>query len=225
MLCLAIVVVGVTTVVRMPVDLFPADPDSRGGGGYVLQWHAAAADRSRHHRHLRALLHAGQQHRPHRIAIAYRRQPDQGVLPAGNRSRCGGQRDRQSGHGRPATTAARNAAAGGAEVRCIQPAGVPGDLEGSGAERNPAARSGAVQRSQPDRERAGRIRAAAVRRKVPPDPVLHRSGEAGSGAAEPDGCGAHRQRRQHDSSCRRRSHRSARLQHLQQQPAAQHAAR
>ena len=87
MLCLAIVVVGVTTVVRMPVDLFPADPDSGGGGGYVLQRHAAATNRGRHHRHLRALLHSGQQHRPHRVAIANRRQPDQGLLPAGNRSR------------------------------------------------------------------------------------------------------------------------------------------
>ncbi len=36
MLCLIIVVVGVTTVVRMPIDLFPRDQNSRGGGRDVL---------------------------------------------------------------------------------------------------------------------------------------------------------------------------------------------
>ena len=111
-----------------------ADPDSGGGGRHVLQRHAAAADRSRHHRHLRALLHPGQQHRPHRIAIAHRRQPDQGVLPAGNRSRRGGQRDCQSRDGRSAQFAAGHAASGGAEVRCLQPAGLPGDAERPGPE-------------------------------------------------------------------------------------------
>lgn len=45
MLCLIITVVGITTVARMPVDLFP-DINSRGGGGNVLFGHAAGADRS-----------------------------------------------------------------------------------------------------------------------------------------------------------------------------------
>jgi hypothetical protein len=46
MLCLIVVVVGVTTVARMPVDL--------------------------HYRHLRALFHSRQQHRSHRVALADR---------------------------------------------------------------------------------------------------------------------------------------------------------
>ena len=53
-----------------------------GGGGHLLLRDAARADRDRHHRPLRALLHAGQRHRPHRVALAAGREPDQGLLPA-----------------------------------------------------------------------------------------------------------------------------------------------
>ena len=42
--------------------------------------------------------------------------------------------------GRSAAPAARHAAAGGAEIRCLQPAGMPGHAEGSGPHRNAAAR-------------------------------------------------------------------------------------
>ena len=44
MLCLVVAVVGVTTMVRMPVDLFPADQYSGGGCGDILFRHAAAAN-------------------------------------------------------------------------------------------------------------------------------------------------------------------------------------
>ena len=136
MLCLGIIVVGVTTRGTHAGGPVPRDQDSGRRGGHFLQRHAAAADRGRHHRYLRALLHPGQQHRSHRVAIAHRGQPDQGLLPARHRSGRCGQRNCQSGHGGPAPVAAGNAASGGAEVRCLQPAGVPGDAEGPGAERD-----------------------------------------------------------------------------------------
>ena len=43
--CLMVCVVGVTTLVRMPVDLFPADQHSGGGGRHILFGHAAGANR------------------------------------------------------------------------------------------------------------------------------------------------------------------------------------
>ena len=43
---------------------------------------------------------------------------------------------------------------GGAEVRRFQPAGLPGDVQGRRAERDAASRPGAVPGAQPDRERA-----------------------------------------------------------------------
>ena len=128
-LCLITCVVGVTSLVRMPVDLFPADPHSRGGGGHVLFRDAARADRERHHRTVRAVLHPGQRHRPHRVALAARREPDQGLLPAGHGSGLGRDDDRQSRAGEPAPAAARDAAAGGAEIRRVEPAGVPDHAE------------------------------------------------------------------------------------------------
>ena len=39
--CLTLVVIGVTSLARMPVDLFPSI-NLRGCGGYVLLRHAAA---------------------------------------------------------------------------------------------------------------------------------------------------------------------------------------
>ena len=42
--CLIIAIVGTVTLVRMPVDLFPADQYPRGGGGDILFRHAAATD-------------------------------------------------------------------------------------------------------------------------------------------------------------------------------------
>ena len=48
--CLITCVVGVTSLVRMPVDLFPADQNPGRRRGHVLFRHAARADRERHHR-------------------------------------------------------------------------------------------------------------------------------------------------------------------------------
>ena len=41
---LMICVLGLTSLTRMPVDLFPPDQYSRGGGGHVLFGHAAGTD-------------------------------------------------------------------------------------------------------------------------------------------------------------------------------------
>ena len=65
-------------------------------------------------------------------------------------------------------------------------------FKGEGLERDAAARPGAVSGAQPDRQRAGRQRAAAVRRTLPPDHGLRRPVQAGSAPAEPDGRGAQR---------------------------------
>ena len=45
-----VAIVGTVTLVRMPVDLFPADQYSGGRGGDILFGNAAGADRNRHHR-------------------------------------------------------------------------------------------------------------------------------------------------------------------------------
>ena len=44
MVCLVVVVVGITTVARMPVDLFPEDRYPGCRGRDFLRRHAAAAD-------------------------------------------------------------------------------------------------------------------------------------------------------------------------------------
>src|SRR5665811_1095032 len=68
----------------------PRDGHSGGGGGHVLQRHAAGANRGGHHQPVRALLHAGRGHRAYRIALAARRQRHQGLLSAGDESGFGG---------------------------------------------------------------------------------------------------------------------------------------
>ncbi len=95
-------------------------------------------------------------------------------------------------------------------------------LKGQGLNETELHDLGAVQCAQPDCQRSRRFGSATVRRQVSADSVLRRSGEAGSGATESDGRRAHGQRCQHDSSRRRCAHWPARLQHLQQQPVSHH---
>ena len=201
-LCLITCVVGVTSVVRMPVDLFPPISIPVVVVATFFSGMPPGADRDRHHRSLRALLHAGQRHRSHRIALAAGREPDQDLLPA--RLRRGLRRDqhRQSRHGGPAQTAAGNPAAGGAEVRRLEPAGLPGHAQRRGAERGAAARSWAIRRAQPDRQRSRGLRAAALRRALPPDHGVCRSAQAGGAPTERHGRGAHGQRSQSDPARR-----------------------
>jgi len=51
-ICLFISVVGITSLARMPVDMFPAMNIPRGGGGDFLFRYAAGTDRDRHHQPL-----------------------------------------------------------------------------------------------------------------------------------------------------------------------------
>ena len=64
----------------------------------------------------------------------------------------------------------------------------------------------------------GRVGAAALRRQVPPDHGLRRSGQAAGVSDEPDGRGARGQQRQPDSAGGRREDRAVRLHALHQQP-------
>ena len=80
-------------------------------------------------------------------------------------------------------------------------------FKGEGLNETAAARPGAVPGAQPDRQRARRQRAAAVRRHVPPDHGLRRPLQAGSAPAQPDGRGPLRQQLQPDSARRRRADR------------------
>ena len=223
--CLIIAVVGVTSLARMPVDMFPA---MNIPVVVVATFYSGMPPEqietditSRFERFF--TLGSGIEHIESRSLPG--RERDQGLLPAGHQPGFRGHHHLQPGHGAVAPPAAGHAAAGGAQVRRLEPAGLPGDVQGRGAERDAAARSGAVPGAQPDRRRSRRQRAAAVRRPLPPDHGLCRPLQAGGAPVEPDGRGALRQRRQPDSAGRRRADRAARLQHLHQQPAAHRRAR
>ena len=136
MLCLVVALVGTVTIDQHAGGSVSRHRHAGGGGGDVLQRHAAGADRSRHHQHLRALLYPGRQCRPQRVALADRRESHQDLLQAGHRSQRGTEQHRQPGHGRSAPSAAGNAAPGGAGHGRFNAAGLPGDAEGPGAERN-----------------------------------------------------------------------------------------
>ena len=105
--------------------------DERAGRhrGDLLFRYAAGADRRQHHLSPGALLYPGQRHRSHGVAVARRRQHHSRLLPAGyeRRYRCGDHR--QSGRLRHEGPASRHLAAGGAQIRRLQPARLPGHDE------------------------------------------------------------------------------------------------
>ena len=154
-LCLIIVVVGVTTVARMPVDLFPAIKipvvvvATFYSGMPPQQIEADITDTFERFFTLGSNIdHIESRSLTGVSLIKVYFQP--GTDPDAAVSEIA-----ESRHGRPATAAPGNAATGGAEVRRLEPSGVPGDVEGPGPKRDPAARSRAVQRSQPDCECPG----------------------------------------------------------------------
>ena len=220
MLCL-IVVVGVTTVARMPVDLFPeinipvVVVATFYSGMPPQQIESDITDT------FERFFTLGSGHRPHRIPLTDRRQPDQNLFPAGHGCQCGGQRHLESGHGEPAPFAARNLAARGVEVRCLQPAGLPGHAKRPGTERNAAQRSCAVHRPQPDGECARCFGAATLMAESTGksmfyiDPVKLEATQMSL-----DGRSAFAQRIESDSARRRRADWPKGLQHLHEQPIA-----
>ena len=207
MLCLLVSLVGVVTIVRMPVDLFPEIDMpvvvvATFYNGMPPQQIEADITNT-----FERFFTLGGQCRSQRVALAHRREPDQDLLQAGDRSQRGTEQHRQPGDGRSAPPAAGNAAAGGAGHDRLDAAGVPGDAEGPGAERDQSEGPGAVPGAQPDFERAGRIGSATLRRNVPADPDLRRSAEAGGAQPEPERRGEVGEQLEPDSARRRRAHR------------------
>ena len=85
--CLVLVVIGITSVARMPVDLFPAInlPEVVVATFYSgMPPEDIETDITDP---LERFFTLGQRHRPHGVAVAARRQHHQGVLPAGHRRR------------------------------------------------------------------------------------------------------------------------------------------
>ena len=121
-----IAVLGVNAISRMPVDMFPAIniPVVVVATFYSgMPPEQIEADiTSRFERFF--TLGSGIEH------IESRSLPGVSIIkvyfPARHERRLGGDHHLQSGDGEPAPAAARHAAARGAEVRCLQPAGLPG---------------------------------------------------------------------------------------------------
>ncbi len=100
-LCLMIGVIGVSSIVQMPVDLFPA---IRIPVVVVATFYNGMPPEQIENDitgPLRAILYPWQWHRAHRVAVAYRRQLDQGILSAGHERRFRCHDDFQSRHGGP----------------------------------------------------------------------------------------------------------------------------
>ena len=139
MLCLMILVVGVATTARMPVDLFPEIKipvvvvATFYGGMPPQQIEANITDTFERFFTLGSNIDHIESRSLTGVSLI------KVYFPAGYRSGFGSQRDRQPGDGRPAAIAAGNAASGGVEVRRLQPSRLPGHAERAGAERNPTA--------------------------------------------------------------------------------------
>ena len=175
--CLMIAIVGTVTLVRMPVDLFPPINIPVVVVATFYSGMPPEQIETNITNPFREILYLGERNRSHRIAIAAGREPDQNLFSAGDECRCRLEHDLESGDGGLAAIAAGNAAAGSFEIRCIELAGVPDHAEGRRTERNAVAGSGAVQRSQSDRERAGSLGTATVRRALPANHGVRRSAE------------------------------------------------
>ena len=177
--CLALLVIGVVSLARMPVDLFPAInmPEV-----VVATFYSGMPPEDIETDITNPLerfftLASGIDHMESRSLLGV--SIIKVLLPAGNQRRRGRDAALQPGAGRPEAPAAGNPAAGGAEIRRLQSAGVPGDRQGRGSERNPASRLRAVPDPQPDRRGERRRDPAAVRRQVPPDHGVCRPVQAG----------------------------------------------
>ena len=192
MICLVIMVVGIITIAGMPVDLFPKIDmpvvvvATFYSGMPPQQIEADITDTFERfftlgsnidHIESRSLTGVSL------IKIYFKpgTDPERGL-----------EQHRQSRHGRFAPPAPGHAAARGAGNGCFQPAGLPGDAEGQGAERDRAQGPRAVSGPQPDCQCAGRFRAAALWRHATARSGLCRSRQAGGAQPQPDGRGAAR---------------------------------
>ena len=193
--CLIIAVVGADQPRPHAGRHVPGDRHSGGRGRDVLFRHAARADRSRHHRPLRALLHARQRHRAHRVALPARRQHHQGLS-----SSPGTNPD-------SAVTTISNLAM--AELRRLPPGTLPPvvlkfdasslpvcliTLKGEGLDETQLRDIAQYAVRNQVAGVPGASRPAAVRRPLPADHGLRRPAQARSAPAQPHGRGARRQR-------------------------------
>ncbi len=86
MMCLIVLLVGVVNIASMPVDLFPKIDmpvvvvATFYNGMPPQQIEADITE------YLRAVFHAGREHRSLRVTLSYRRQPDQDLFQAGHGS-------------------------------------------------------------------------------------------------------------------------------------------
>ena len=153
------------------------------------------------------------------------RQSDQNLLSARQQPRHGGEHHRQPGHGQPAPAAAGNVAAGGAEVRRLEPAGVPDHAQRRRLERDGTAGHRPVCGAQSSGQCARSQRAAAIRGQVSADHGVCGPVEAGGQPTLGDGRGAGGERLEPDSAGGRRADRPVQLQHLCEQPVARRGGR
>ena len=128
-LCLVVSMLGMVGVVGMPVDLFPTINLPQVVVATFYSGMPPQDIEAEHHFAAGALLHAGERHRSHRIAFHARRQHDPRVLSAGHQRGCRCHAALQSGAGRSEAPSAGHAAAGGSEIRRVQPARLPGGGE------------------------------------------------------------------------------------------------
>ena len=130
MMCLIIAVVGVATMARMPVDLFPeinipvVVVATFYNGMPPEQIEANITNPFERF----FTLGSGIDHIESRSLTGV--SLIQGVLPAGHERGRRREHHLEPCHGAVAATASRHAAAGGAEVRRLEPAGVPDHAEG-----------------------------------------------------------------------------------------------
>jgi hypothetical protein len=166
--CLVLLVIGATSFARMPVDLFPTInlPEVVVATFYSgMPPEDIETDITNP---LERFFTHGQRHGPHGVALAVGRQHHQSLLPTRHQRRRRRDATFQPRPGGPEAAASGHLAARGAQVRCFQPAGVPGYLEGRGIGRNPTPRYRTIHHPQPDRRGERRGNSASLRRQIPP---------------------------------------------------------
>ena len=192
MLCLMVSLVGVVNIVRMPVDLFPKIDmpvvvvATFYNGMPPEQIEADITNTFERFFTLGANIDHSESRSLTGVSLI------KIYFKPGTDPNCGAEQHRQPGHGRPAPPAAGHAASGGAGHGRLDAAGVPGDIEGAGTERDEPEGSGAVPGAQSDFECAGRFGSAAVWRNLPPDSGLCGPAEDGGAQPQPQRRGASR---------------------------------
>ena len=201
---------------------FSADQSAAGDRGHVLHRNAAPGYRDRYHLAAGTFLYPGKWHRAYRIAFAAGRQHDPRVFPAGHGPGLGCHAAFESRPGRSEAPAARHAAAGGAEVGCIQSAGLSRRRQRRRPDRVAASRLRTDRDPESDRGDQGRRNSAALRRQIPANHGVRRPVQDALAPAQPDGCRDRGEQPEPHPAGRRRQDRPVRLLRLFEQPGRHH---